>query len=167
MTKAMTVSIIAAMDEHGIIGKDNQLPWHLSADLIRFKKVTMGKPIIMGRKTHMSIGRPLPGRTNIVISRNPQYRAEGCVVVQTPEEALRAAEDTDEIMVIGGASIYRTFLPYTDKMYITRVHAIIDGDTSFPDINWENWEVVEQEDHEPDEKNPYAYSFLILKKKPT
>jgi len=156
------ISIVVAMDTGGVIGRDNGLPWHLPADLQHFKQTTMGKPILMGRKTHESIGRPLPGRTNIVITRDSGYRAAGCVVVNSIDAALAAAGDQDEIMVIGGADFYRQVLPRTDTIYLTRIHEAFDGDTCFPELNAADWREVERSDHTADAKNPHDYSFIRL-----
>ena len=158
----MKISIVVAMDTKGVIGRDNGLPWHLPADLQHFKRTTMGKPILMGRKTHESIGRPLPGRTNIVITRDTGYRAEGCVVVNSIDAALEAAGEQEEIMVIGGAEFYRQVLPRTDTIYLTRIHEIFTGDTFFPELNDADWREVERSDHAADEKNPHDYSFIRL-----
>ena len=156
------ISIVVAMDTKGVIGRDNGLPWHLPADLQHFKRTTMGKPILMGRKTHESIGRPLPGRTNIVITRDSGYRAAGCVVVNSIDAALEAAGEQDEIMVIGGAEFYRQVLPRTDTIYLTRIHESFDGDTCFPGLNAADWCEVERSDHAADSKNPHDYSFIRL-----
>ena len=160
----MKISIVVAMASNGVIGRDNELPWHLPADLQHFKKTTMGKPILMGRKTWESIGRPLPGRTNIVITRDTAYRAEGCVVVNSIDAALEASSGQDEVMVIGGAEFYRQVLPVTDTIYLTRIHATISGDTCFPELNVADWREVERSDHTADEKNPHDYSFIRLER---
>ena len=152
------------MDANGVIGRGNELPWHLPADLQHFKKTTMGKPILMGRKTHESIGRPLPGRTNIVITRDSGYQAEACVVVNSIDAAMEAAGEQDEIMVIGGAEFYRQVLAHTSTIYLTRIHASIDGDTVFPELNATDWREVERSDQSADEKNPYDYSFIRLER---
>jgi len=158
----MKISIIVAMAANGVIGRDNQLPWHLPADLKHFKQTTMGKPILMGRKTWESIGRPLPGRTNIVITRDSTYSAAGCEVVNSIDAAITAAGEQDEVMVIGGAELYRQVLPDTDTIYLTRIHKAFDGDTHFPDIRNTEWHQVERVDHEADEKNSHDYSFIRL-----
>lgn len=150
------------MDANGVIGRDNELPWHLPADLQHFKKTTMGKPILMGRKTYESIGRPLPGRTNIVITRDSRYQAAGCVVVNSIDAAMEAAGEQDEIMVIGGAEFYRQVLPHTNTIYLTRIHATFDGDTAFPELKDADWREVERSDQAADEKNPHDYSFIRL-----
>ncbi|WP_339143843.1 MULTISPECIES: type 3 dihydrofolate reductase [Pseudoalteromonas] len=162
----MVISMIAAMANNRVIGKDNDMPWHLPADLQHFKKVTLGKPVIMGRKTFESIGRPLPGRRNIVISRNLDYTKEGIEVVTSPEAALSAVEDSDEIMIIGGGHIYDIFLPYAQRLYLTFIDLEVDGDTQFPDYEQvAEWEVLETECNEPDERNNHSYKFVTLNKK--
>ena len=158
----MKISIVVAMAANGVIGRDNHLPWHLPADLQHFKQTTMGKPILMGRKTFESIGRPLPGRTNIVITRDEDYTAEGCVVVHSIEAAMQAAGAQEEIMVIGGAEFYRQVLPYTDTIYLTRIHADFAGDTFFPELVDSEWREVERIDCEADASNPQRYSFVRL-----
>ena len=158
----MKISIIVAMAANGVIGRDNQLPWHLPADLKHFKKTTMGKPILMGRKTWESIGRPLPGRANIVITRDSTYTAAGCEVVNSIDAAIAAAGEQDEVMVIGGAELYRQVLPDTDTIYLTRIHEVVEGDTRFPEIHNTEWHQVERVDHEADEKNTHNYSFIRL-----
>ena len=158
----MKISIIVAMATNGVIGRNNQLPWHLPADLKHFKQTTMGKPILMGRKTWESIGRPLPGRTNIVITRDSSYSAAGCVVVNSIDAAIAAAGEQDEVMVIGGAELYRQVLSDTDTIYLTRIHAVVEGDTCFPEIRNTEWHQVERVDYEADEKNSHGYSFIRL-----
>jgi len=160
----MRLSIIVAMAANRVIGRDNQLPWHLPADLKHFKQLTTGKPILMGRKTWESIGRPLPERTNIVITRDTDYTAAGCVVVHSIDAALRAAGHNDEVMVIGGSELYRQVLPQATTIYLTRVHADIQGDAVFPEIDESEWREVERIDCEPDEKNTHAYSFITLQR---
>jgi dihydrofolate reductase len=159
----MRISLVVAMAANRVIGRDNGLPWHLPADLQHFKRITMGKPILMGRRTWESIGRPLPGRTSIVITRDAGYSAPGCVVVHTIEAALQAAADCgDEAMVIGGAEFYRQVLPRANTLYLTRIHADFEGDTLFPELDESEWREVERSDCEPDGKNPYRYSFIRL-----
>ena len=160
----MNISIIVAMATNRVIGHENRLPWHLPADLQHFKRITMGKPILMGRKTWESIGRPLPGRTNIVITRDVSYSADGCVVVHSLDAALEAARDNDEIMVIGGAEFYRQVLPRASTLYLTLVDGEFEGDAFFPEIDENEWLEVERSDHGPDEKNPHAYSFIRLER---
>ena len=160
----MIISIIVAMDRQGVIGMKYKLPWHLSADLQNFKKITMGKPIIMGRKTHDSIGRPLPGRENIVLSADPGYQAEGCTVMNSLEAVFAYLKDREEIMFMGGADIYAKILDRTDRIYLTEVHAELEGDTYFPEFDRESWEEIKRHDFKADAKNDYDYSFVILEK---
>ncbi len=147
------VAIIVAVAENGVIGRGNDLPWRLPEDMKHFKRVTMGKPVIMGRKTWESIGRPLPGRHNIVITRNPSFAAEGADVVPSLEAALElaqgiaAADGAAEAIVMGGAEIYRAALPRADRLYITEVHAAVEGDTFLPEIEWDQWQEASREFH--------------------
>jgi dihydrofolate reductase len=160
----MKIAIIVATDEQGVIGKDNDLPWRISADLQYFKKVTMGKPLIMGRNTHESIGRPLPGRRNIVVTSQTDYVAEGCEVVNSIEAALASCADDEEVMIMGGASIYQQTLPLADRLYLTQVHAKVEGDTWFPTWSPENWKAISEASYPADEKNEYDYSFKLLER---
>ncbi|QXC37839.1 type 3 dihydrofolate reductase [Aeromonas jandaei] len=157
----MKISMIAAMAHDRVIGKDNQMPWHMPADLAHFKRVTLGKPVLMGRKTFESIGRPLPGRRNLVISRNPDYQAEGIEVVGSVEAALALLADNEvaEVMVIGGGHLYAELLPKADCLYLTRIELEVEGDTRFPAFADEQWQCVEREVHQADEKNPHPYRF--------
>ncbi|MCQ1061065.1 type 3 dihydrofolate reductase [Photobacterium sp. DNB23_23_1] len=159
----MKISMVAAMAKARIIGKDNAMPWHLPADFTWFKKVTMGKPVVMGRKTFESIGRPLPGRHNIVISRNADYQAEGVTVVADINAAKQAAGDVDELMVIGGGSIYAACLEEADRLYLTFIDLDVEGDTQFPDWG-ENWQEVHCESYTADEKNAHDMRFVILER---
>jgi dihydrofolate reductase len=152
------------MDDHRLIGADNRLPWHLSADLKYFRRLTMGKPILMGRGTYESIGRPLPGRHNIVITHNPHYTVPGCLVVHTVEAGLQAAGKAEEVMIIGGASLYQQILPYAQRIYLTQVCGTFKGNAWFPDFDPGAWTEVWREDHDPDPKNPYSYSFIHLER---
>lgn len=161
----MKISIIVAMDKNRVIGNESDLPWHISADLKKFKQVTMGKPIIMGRKTHESIGRPLPGRENIILTRDAAYKSEGCTVVKSVDLILEHCQEHAEIMITGGAEIYRLFLDMANRLYLTEVHAEVDGDTVFPEIKREEWELISREDHRADENNDHDFSFLILDRK--
>ena len=158
----MIISLLVALDEQDGIGQDNRLPWHLSADLLRFKAITMGKQIHMGRKTHESIGRPLPGRTNIILTRDTDYDAPGCIVTHTLEQAVAQAEPAEELMVIGGAELYRLCLPLAQRLYLTHINAAIEGDTFFPTWEREDWNEVAREDVNDDASVPFTYSFLIL-----
>lgn len=160
----MRMSLIVAMAANRVIGRDNRLPWHLPADLKHFRRLTLGKPVLMGRRTWESIGRPLPERTNIVITRDADYSAPGCVVVHSLEAALRAAGHHPEVMVIGGAELYRQALPQAGRIYLTEVHGNFEGDTFFPGLQAGAWREVERTDFEPDEKNSHAYSFVTLER---
>jgi dihydrofolate reductase len=160
--------MIAAMDKNKVIGQNGRLPWRLPADMQRFVALTMGKPVIMGRKTYESIPakfKPLTGRTNIIITRNPRYEAPGCIVVDSPQAALAAAGDVDEVMIIGGSSIYQTFLLQAHRLYLTIIDAEFAGDAIFPTTEQICWCIIHQESHQPDEKNPYVYQFLTLERK--
>ena len=159
------ISIIVAAAENGVIGAQGELPWRLSNDLRRFKAVTMGKPIVMGRKTHASIGRPLPGRQNIVITRQSGFEAAGCDIVGSKEAALAAAGEADEVMVIGGSEVYALFLPDAGRLYLTRVHTEVDGDAAFPELAHKEWTLVAEEAHVADERNEHDYSFLTYERR--
>ena len=157
------ISIIAAMAENRVIGRNNHLPWHLPADLKHFKQLTLGKPIIMGRRTWESLPGVLPGRLHIVISANRTCRAaEGCRLVSSFAEALEAAGDVPEVMIVGGALLYRQALPLAQRMYLTIVHTKVEGDAYFPEFESGEWYELERESHLPNDRNPYAYSFLTL-----
>lgn len=159
----MIISMIAAMAENRVIGKDNQMPWHLPADFAWFKKCTLGKPVVMGRKTYESIGRPLPGRRNIVVSRNLDLSIDGVETCTSIEQALNLLEGVEEVMIIGGGSFYAHCLPLATKLYLTFINANIDGDTQFP--AWgEEWQRIFQQNFSSDEKNAYDMSFVILEK---
>ena len=154
------ISIIVAYSKNYVIGKNNQLPWHVPADLKHFKAITMGKPIVMGRKTAESIGKPLPGRRNIIISQGDKI-FEGCEVFSS----LQALKNEAEIMIIGGANLFSQLLSCAEKMYVTEIDAQIDGDAFFPEINNVEWEIISEEMHLPDEKNQYLYKFKTLQRK--
>ncbi len=159
----MRISIIVATAQGGVIGKENGIPWYMPADLAYFRKLTSGHPIIMGRKTHESIGRILPDRLNIIISRDTDYKAEGAQVVHSLEQAINIAKSTndEEIFVIGGDSIYKMALPFVNRIYITDVDAAIEGDRFFK-FNRDDWIEVSKESHQPDEKNKFPYEFVVL-----
>lgn len=159
----MTISLIVAAASNNAIGKDGKMPWHLPNDMKHFKNITWGMPVVMGRKTFESLGKALPGRKNIVISRQPAWNAEGVVVVKNMEDALFVAKQTDanEVMVIGGGEIYRAMMDKARRIYLTRVEAEPEGDTFFPSIDPAQWYLVSQKNHEADEKNPYNYSFQL------
>lgn len=164
----MKIALIVAASQNNVIGLDNQLPWHLPEDLQYFKAVTMGKPILMGRKTYDSIGRPLPGRTNIVLTRDANWSAEGVVVVNDLDLAIAASEkaclaaDVDELMIIGGEQIYRKFLPIADKLYLTKVEAVVEGDAYFPAIDSDQWQQVAEKI--PKKVGNYSYRFVVLER---
>lgn len=164
----MRLSMAFAMAQNRVIGKDNALPWHLPKDLQYFKKITLGKPIIMGRKTFDSIGRPLPGRPNIVITRNTDWSHEGVQVVHSVDEAIALGselanqKDVEELMVIGGSQIYTELLNRADRLYMTQVHSEVEGDDYFPAFSLDEWQKYSEEHHSADESNPYDYSFLVL-----
>lgn len=168
----MRKALIVAMAQNRVIGRNNALPWYLPGDLRYFKQATMGKPILMGRKTFESIGRPLPGRLNVVITRDPEWEAPtGVVAEQSLEAAYRRAEAQaeleggDEIMIIGGGQIYADALPDIDRMYVTQVHADVDGDAWFPEVDWAQWEELGREDFSASENNPYDYSFVVYQRR--
>jgi dihydrofolate reductase len=161
----MKISLIVAMASNRVIGNNNLMPWHLSADLKKFKKITMGSPILMGRKTYESIGRPLPGRTNIIISRNPEYQQDGCLVFNDIETAIKkGCESAGEIFVIGGSDLYEAILPIADALYLTIINREFQGDTFFPDIDLNDWSEVERENIHDDPDAAFSYSFLKLEK---
>ncbi len=167
----MKIVLIAAFDQNRVVGINNKLPWHLPEDLKYFKRTTTGKAVVMGRKTYDSIGRPLPNRTNIVITRNSDFSAPGVKVVNSLEAALELAEGVnfingvDETMVIGGASIYQEALPKADRLYLTHVHAQVKGDAYFPSFDLSLWQEIAREDYKASESNPYDYSFVVYDKK--
>ena len=158
------ISIIVAASANNVIGAQGDLPWRLSDDLKRFKAVTMGKPIVMGRKTWKSIGRALPGRQNIVITRQRGFVAEGCDVVRSTGEAIAVAGDAEEIMVIGGSEVYELFLPVAQCLYLTRVHADVNGDAFFPDVDEGEWQLISDEAHSADNRNEFDFSFRIYER---
>ncbi len=160
----MAVSIIVAMAENNVIGRDMDLPWHISADLKRFKTLTMGHHIVMGRKTYESIGRLLPGRTTVIITRQQDYQVEGAVVVHSLEHARQVAAEDSELFIIGGGQIYEIGLPYADKLHVTRVHTKVEGDTRFPSVCWDEWQLINAERHLADEKNDHDYTFESYQK---
>ncbi len=157
--KMAKISIIVAMAKNRVIGKDNDMPWHLPADLQHFRKMTSGKPIIMGRKTYESIGRPLPKRHNIIVSRNGDYEVDGCDVVSSLDEAVKIAGDVDELFIIGGGFLYNQTIDQADKLYLTFIDLEVDGDTLFPKYEHLKLTKSASEHHQKDEKNPYNYEF--------
>lgn len=163
----MKLSIIVATAEQGVIGKDNQLIWHLPEDLKMFRRLTTGHVIIMGRKTFESIGKPLPNRTSIIISRNNDYQVEGCIVVSSLEEAIEKAKEieTEEAFIIGGAQIYALALDMADTVYLTQVHHNFEGDAFLPVLDTNIWTETERKSFQPDEKHAYAFDFVTLEKR--
>lgn len=163
----MKISLIVAVAENDVIGHNNQLIWHLPNDLKQFRRLTTGHCIIMGRKTFDSIGKPLPNRTSIIISRNPDFQIENCITVNSLEKAISKAKEieNEEAFVIGGAEIYRLSLPLADKIYLTKVYHDFEGDALFPTIDKTVWQETKREDFETDEKHLYKYSFVELEKK--
>jgi dihydrofolate reductase len=168
---SIRLSLMVAKASNRVIGRNNKLPWYLPNDLKYFKQVTFGKPVIMGRKTWDSLGKPLPGRTNIVITRQSDFQAEGAKVVATLEEAVTMAENVafiegqDEAVVMGGAEIYALALPKADRLYLTEVHAEVDGDTWFPEYDTAEWKEIGREDFPAEGPNPYDYSFVVYERK--
>lgn len=160
----MTIALIAAMGRNRVIGRGGALPWRLPADLRHFRRLTTGKPVLMGRKTFESIGRPLPERTNIVITRRFGYHAEGCVVFSDLEAAFEAFRNSPELMVIGGGSIYGQALPRASRIYLTVINADFDGDAFFPQIDMSSWRETARSDHAADSNNGYDYSFTVLER---
>ena len=158
----MKISLIVAASTNNVIGVDGRMPWHLSEDLRRFKSLTLGKPVIMGRKTHESIGQALPGRTNIVLTSNPDYSSPGCEVATRLDQALAYAGEADEVMVIGGAYVYEAFLPMAERIYLTRVRTSIDGDAHFPEIDPDEWAVSAKEDFPAGSSRHYGFTFQVL-----
>ena len=157
--KTPRVTLVVAVADNGVIGRDNALPWHLPEDLRRFKRITLGKPIVMGRKTFESIGKPLPGRLNIVMTRDADYRREGVTVVHGVEGALRAAGAAEEVMVIGGSDLFRLFLPSATRVHLTRVHAEVTGDVFWPALDEKEWVIAGREKFATDERHAYAMTF--------
>ena len=163
----MRINAIVATDENHAIGKDNQIPWYLPADLKYFKKTTLNHHILMGRKSFLSIGRPLPRRVNMVLTRDPFFTANGVVVVHSVDEALDIAKKAgeEEFFVIGGGEIYRQCLSITDRVFRTLVHTEVEGDTFFPELPPEEWKLISEEKHQPDDRNKFHYSFQIYERK--
>ena len=161
----MKISIIVAIAENGVIGNNNQLIWHIPGDLKRFKALTMGHHIVMGRKTWESIGRPLPGRKSIVVSRNTSYRVEGAEVVHSLNDAIKTASGDDEIFIIGGGELYRQALPIANRLYLTKVHKSFKGDVSFPEINMAEWTEMHSEKGKPTDTDGLEYTYVNLERK--
>lgn len=162
----MEISLVVAMDENGLIGAHGGMPWHLPSDLRHFKKTTLGKPIFMGRRTHESIGKALPGRENLVLSRNAAYQAVGCRVVTSFEQVCDSMRNcAEEIAVIGGAQVYALTLPLAHRIYLTRIHDRFEGDTWFPEFNREEWQQIDCKRQPADDKNTHAHSFIELQRR--
>ena len=161
------IALIWAMSENGVIGRDNGLPWRLHKDMQHFMRTTLGKPVIMGRRTFESMKAPLSGRLNVVMTRDPHYRREGIEVVPDLETALQVADATgaEELMVIGGAAIYAEALPRADRLYVTRVHAEVEGDTLFPDVDWSVWQRVQSQSHEADARNEHPFTIEVYERR--
>ncbi|MDA3952238.1 MAG: dihydrofolate reductase [Bacteroidales bacterium] len=159
------LSIIVAVAENNVIGRDNDLIWHLPRDMKHFKETTTGHHVIQGRKTFESCGKPLPNRTNVIITRDKNYTAEGCVIVHSLEDAIEEAKNDSEAFIIGGGKIYEQSMSLVDRIYLTKIHHVFDGDTFFPEINVDEWTEIDRRDFEPDEKNKYAFTILTLDKK--
>ncbi|WP_070119277.1 dihydrofolate reductase [Bacillus marinisedimentorum] len=160
------ISFLVALDRNHTIGKDNDLPWHLPEDLRYFKNVTMDHPIVMGRKTHESIGKILPGRENIIVTRNREYECGECTIAHSAGEVLEMERKSgDEYFVIGGAELFNSFFPYADRLYITYIEEFFEGDTFFPDYDKNDWSLLSEEKGIKNEKNPYDYYFRVYEKK--
>ena len=165
--KQPTISFVVAMDRNGLIGAGDSLPWHLPDDMRRFRQVTMGKPVLMGRKTYESIPnrfRPLAGRTNIILTRQMDYDAPGCIIIHSLPQALKAAAEYEDLMVIGGAQLYEQLLPQADRIYLTLVDGEFEGDVYFPELDWDAWRVVEREKHSRDGRHPVPFVFILLER---
>ncbi len=166
----MQISMIAAIDKNRLIGNGPHIPWKLPADLKHFREMTIGKPVVMGRKTFETLPRPLAKRRNIILTRNENYKApKGCIVAHSVDDILVTVgemyDDSTELMICGGAPIYAAFLPHATRLYLTQIHDTFEGDVYFPEFDWNAWKEVKRTDCEADEKNPYTYSFLVLDRK--
>lgn len=163
------IAYVVAMDDNRLIGRDNDLPWRLPDDMRWFRERTMGKPCIMGRKTYDSLParfRPLPGRLNIVVTRNPGYEAPGALVAHSIEDALPAAGEVDEIIIVGGSALFKKLMPVVDRLYLTRVHGVAEGDVYFPEYNAGEWRELFREEHPADERHAYAFTWTVLDRSP-
>jgi dihydrofolate reductase len=160
------ISLLVAATENGVIGRDRGMPWHLPDDLKHFKALTLGKPVLMGRRTYESIGRPLPGRTNLVLTRSANWSVPGVTVVADLEAAIRAAAAAPELVVAGGAQVYALALPRATRIYLTRIHAVIAGDTRLPELDLQCWHELSRQLHPSDARHPYAMSFVTLERRP-
>jgi dihydrofolate reductase len=160
----MIISIIVAFTDSNIIGKNNKMPWKLSDDLKRFKAITTGHTVVMGRRTYESLGKPLPKRKNIVLTSIPESIID-CVTADSLKDAIDISENEIELFIIGGGSVYKQALPIADRLYLTKIHANVEGDTKFPEIDYSEWEETFREDHKADAKNEYDYSFINYERK--
>jgi dihydrofolate reductase len=158
------IAFVVARDRRGVIGKDGHLPWRLPDDMKHVRSLTVGKPLIMGRRTFDSIGKPLPDRVSIVLTRDPAFRCDGCLVARTPDEALALAGDVPEVIVFGGAGVFRDFLPRTDRIYLTEVDTEAVGDTYFPTLDPTQWREVNRQGHPADARHPFAFEFVTLER---
>ena len=159
------ITLIVAVADSGVIGRDNTLPWHLPEDLKRFKRLTLGKPVVMGRKTFESIGKPLPGRDNIVVTRDPNYHRDGIIAVHDTSQALQAAPGAGEIMIIGGSELFRAFLPDAGRVHLTRVHGNIEGDVTWAALDERQWQLRERGERAADERHRYAMTFEVWERR--
>ncbi|HEV8535319.1 MAG TPA: dihydrofolate reductase [Candidatus Limnocylindria bacterium] len=158
------IAFVVARDRRGVIGKDGRLPWRLPDDMRHVRELTMGKPLIMGRRTFESIGRPLVGRTNIVLTRDPAFRCEGCLVARSPDQALALVRDAPEVIVFGGAGVFRDFLPLADRIYMTEVDAEVSGDTYFPPLDMDRWRETARQSHAADARHSHPFAFVTLER---
>jgi dihydrofolate reductase len=158
------IAFVVARDRRGVIGKGGRLPWRLPDDMRHVRELTVGKPLIMGRRTFDSIGRPLPDRVNIVLTRDPAFRCDGCLVARTTDEALALAGDVPEVIVFGGAGVFKDFLPRADRIYMTEVDTEVDGDTYFPPLDPKEWREVNRQTHAADGRHPFAFTFVTLER---
>ena len=161
----MTISLVVAASSNNVIGRDGGLPWHLPDDLRQFKRLTTGKPVVMGRRTFESIGKPLPDRRNIVMTRDPDFSAAGCDIVASVSEVMDLVDGADEAMIIGGGLVYRDFMPLADRIYLTRVQAEVEGDTHFPEIDEAAWQLVSSEHHAADDEHRYAFDVMVFERR--
>ncbi|MEK6207016.1 MAG: dihydrofolate reductase [Chloroflexota bacterium] len=158
------IAFVVARDRRGVIGKDGHLPWRLPDDMKHVRALTVGKPLIMGRRTFDSIGKPLPDRVSIVLTRDPDFRCDGCLVARTPDEALALAGDAPEVIVFGGAGVFKDFLPRADRIYLTEVDTEAVGDTYFPPFDPSEWREVDRQRHSVDARHPFAFEFVTLER---
>ncbi len=161
----MTISLVVAASSNNVIGRDGGLPWHLPDDLRQFKRLTTGKPVIMGRRTFESIGKPLPDRRNIVLTRDPDFAADDCEIVSSVGDAIDLVEGEGEVMIIGGGLVYHDFMPLADRIYLTRVQADVEGDTHFPEVDGATWQLVSSEHHAADDEHRHAFDVMVFERR--